>query len=1049
MKNIFVLLVALLIAAFCLAGCETAEPDDSDVATNPPMTEAPETEPPVTENGTVLSIDELRELNYMTADEVEAKYGARKYEYTMNGGTPVYSIESLPGVFLVYSGYGSINDGYEPIVGDASGIILTDGYAGNIHGVYVGMDLSSADIEWDAINLSLNSGLSLVKTFGNLGITVGIRDAEGDIPNESNTTEEWDAWKTSYKEKPTGFIHSIYVVLASETATIPEINEADYVVKDGVLTSYVGTSIVVNIPDTVKEIAANAFANSPVAGSITEINIGPNVEKISINAFAGLPSLVKVNIDPANPYFISGESEYGYGQYILSLNEPVAFYFSCKDDEPGKNTRNDKLYIPCFEDNHITAAFKPYERFSLFWNNAIFEIEHHEDLGTEFFNIYSVKYGDQIIDFSEKPINNAWYMAMAFKTELGFVLQFNYPRSSGYVFTANKILRTPHVLFLYKNELGELCYYEEDDGYMDREQVVDPYSYRITSRDYPLTEEGVIKLVNGELIKEPQKILTISEYFISQGTTIDEWFEEVSINDFDSLEEMFEHNKTKNNSNTEPPVTEAPPANPIASFEFEKFIPEDKKDPDCTVGFILQAQKFTYLGNDLVLLHITNTTSTDYAISLTVKYLDSNGKTIHGLRDKYEDFGAGWDNYLVYDPDFAFDSFSCSLTISSPCKNSVTKYLTDGGNSILFSTESSGYSWLDRSTGESRSLNSPNVAAIAGFPHVNEYSESLHYIADYILFDKDGNIIFYDKSRIPVVAAPGENIDSVPVYLSDTRWSQKDKATLPDNFTGEAIGIIAYKSVLTHDGSIPHSKKATTEEFGYYTFQASNGIDMPYRLFLPRNYDPSKKYPVVTIFHAHGSQGNDNKLQLRDVEKFFGDDKSPIYDCIVYSPQCPLNGWWLGENVDAAMEGLDFINSYYSTDKSRQYFTGTSMGGCGVWNVLSRYPEKVSAAIPCAYYGGFSTANEPYGPSNPATQPAISPEMLEIPICYIYSAADETIPAEGCRNVVAAFEAVNASNFSYEEQQGVDHGTLGASYISKYNGYRLLYWLLKVVRETE
>lgn len=887
MKKLIVLVILTVMITPVMMACKCVTlPNESEMlttefaATAPPATEPITPEPPSTDHGTVLNIDELREINNMTAEEVEAKYGARQYEYTMNGGTPVYSIESLPGVFLVYSGYGSINDGYEPIVGSASGIILTDGYAQNIHGVYIGMDLSSAGIEWDAVNLSLNSGLSLVKTFEDLGITVGIRDAEGDIPNESNTTEEWDAWKNAYKENPTGFIHSIYVVFVSETAPIPEINEADYVVKDGVLTSYVGTSIVVNIPDTVKEIAANAFANSPVAGSIieiniganveeisteafenlpnlkrvnvadanpkyrqinifngsngdgssysahwvwykeginaviraekdfplpmelnsiptkspdevvivlcdgaelkisfietqytekyaaqlhsikygeqvldfddplplkgnfgvysfnfaegyvfkrsanhdeayiftkdgiitmlrgnartngvitlscdetgnliyhkenvefasdrlqtadpfsniitgpdyyfgedgrveivngelvfitevtytvedfinsqgmtmeewferfalfnpgsleelyqfnkenpydwwksrrvyydttvdfrlwgyngedtvlnlptaiksiddnafsnspaadkiTEINIGPNVEKISINAFAGLPSLVKVNIDPANPYFISGESEYGYGQYILSLNEPVAFYFSCKDDEPGKNTRNDELYIPCFEDNHITAAFKPYERFSLFWNDAIFEIEHHKELDAEFYNIYSVKYGNHIIDFSEKPINNAHYMVYTFKTELGFVLKFNHLRSSGYVFTANEILITPHVLFLYKNELGELCYYEEDDGYMDREQVIDPYSCRITSRDYPLTEEGVIKLVNGELVKEPQKILTISEYFISQGTTIDEWFEEVSINDFDSLEEMFEHNKNR------------------------------------------------------------------------------------------------------------------------------------------------------------------------------------------------------------------------------------------------------------------------------------------------------------------------------------------------------------------------------------------------------------------------------------------------------------------------------------------------------------------------
>ena len=68
---------------------------------------------------------------------------------------------------------------------------------------------------------------------------------------------------------------------------------------------YNGEDTVLYLPDAIKSIADNAFSGSSVADKITEINIGPKVEKISEKAFSGLPSLERVHIDPANPYFVT------------------------------------------------------------------------------------------------------------------------------------------------------------------------------------------------------------------------------------------------------------------------------------------------------------------------------------------------------------------------------------------------------------------------------------------------------------------------------------------------------------------------------------------------------------------------------------------------------------------------------------------------------------------------------------------------------------------------------------------------------------------------
>ena len=51
--------------------------------------------------------------------------------------------------------------------------------------------------------------------------------------------------------------------------------------------------------------------------------------------------------------------------------------------------------------------------------------------------------------------------------------------------------------------------------------------------------------------------------------------------------------------------------------------------------------------------------------------------------------------------------------------------------------------------------------------------------------------------------------------------------------------------------------------------------------------------------------------------------------------------------------------------------------------------------------------------------------------------------------MIEAFESVGAQNFYYKEFGGVGHGNMGATYISKYNNYEHLHWLLEQRRETE
>src|SRR5580765_3741481 len=72
-----------------------------------------------------------------------------------------------------------------------------------------------------------------------------------------------------------------------------------------------------------------------------------------------------------------------------------------------------------------------------------------------------------------------------------------------------------------------------------------------------------------------------------------------------------------------------------------------------------------------------------------------------------------------------------------------------------------------------------------------------------------------------------------------------------------------------------------------------------YRIMLPENYKPKKKYPVVLFLHGSGERGNDNEAQLTHGWKFLADSiERKNYPAFVIFPQCPANDSWAALTVN-------------------------------------------------------------------------------------------------------------------------------------------------------
>ena len=125
-----------------------------------------------------------------------------------------------------------------------------------------------------------------------------------------------------------------------------------------------------------------------------------------------------------------------------------------------------------------------------------------------------------------------------------------------------------------------------------------------------------------------------------------------------------------------------------------------------------------------------------------------------------------------------------------------------------------------------------------------------------------------------------------------------------------------------------------------------------YNLYIPKDYDPKKKYPLVQFIHDAGACGKDTRLALaqgRGALVWVSPELQKEHPCFVFVPQFdgpPIvdDDWNVDERLEDAKAALDNVLDLYSIDRNRIYTTGQSMG-CMASIVLNiRYPEYFAAS---------------------------------------------------------------------------------------------------------
>jgi predicted peptidase len=256
-----------------------------------------------------------------------------------------------------------------------------------------------------------------------------------------------------------------------------------------------------------------------------------------------------------------------------------------------------------------------------------------------------------------------------------------------------------------------------------------------------------------------------------------------------------------------------------------------------------------------------------------------------------------------------------------------------------------------------------------------------------------------------------------------------------------------YLSFLTLALSVASYASGSTPETGFIDRTLLlHRSTYKYQVFLPENWTPKKKWPIILFLHGYGERGSDGLLQTDVGLPHAIRLNRSQFPAVIVIPQCPGDRWWTEKDMEEmALAALAAATKDFNGDPKRTYLTGLSMGGYATWDLASRYPGKFAAVVPIC--GGVilgqerlklfpSLAKDAY-PDDPKTYNVVAKKIGKTPVWIFHGAADDTVPVEYSRKMNEALKAAGG-DVHYTEYPEVGHN----SWDKAYTDPEMMSWML-------
>ena len=130
------------------------------------------------------------------------------------------------------------------------------------------------------------------------------------------------------------------------------------------------------------------------------------------------------------------------------------------------------------------------------------------------------------------------------------------------------------------------------------------------------------------------------------------------------------------------------------------------------------------------------------------------------------------------------------------------------------------------------------------------------------------------------------------------------------------------------------------------------GISLQYQLFVPADYDPNEKYPLIQFIpdssvvgksaDAVLTQGWGGLIWASEAEQ----SKHPCFVAVpVFTDTVVDDSFNHSDQIEAAVHFIQYLVQTYSIDSDRLYTTGQSMGGMTSFYLNITYPDFFAASL--------------------------------------------------------------------------------------------------------
>ncbi len=204
--------------------------------------------------------------------------------------------------------------------------------------------------------------------------------------------------------------------------------------------------------------------------------------------------------------------------------------------------------------------------------------------------------------------------------------------------------------------------------------------------------------------------------------------------------------------------------------------------------------------------------------------------------------------------------------------------------------------------------------------------------------------------------------------------------------------------------------------FRKQVYADKQGNKMPYRIFVPANYDPGQKFPLIFWLHGANGRGSDNLKQIsggneNGTHVWTTTANQAHLPAFVLAPQCPEDRYWsepenneISPQLQMALDILAAVQKEFSIDPDRIYLAGQSMGGLGVWALLQSQPDRWAAALVLCAFDNFTNVRS----------------IARVPLWVFQGDADMVVPVDLVRQMVKDLKKSGAQPH-YSEYHNAGH----------------------------